>query len=242
MGRRVRKKMQAVKSIWLMSFTDLVTLLMTFFVLLLSMSSIDSAVLSRISAQMRGLSPIGLNGPGRIPERIELIVKALKDPKNVLLKQKRFKDLLFPVDSLPPEISSGDLEENLRILEHPEGVVIVLTEGLLFAPGSAALEEKGKRLLDVLTPVIFRVNADTNISGHSGYPSEDGTDGYELSFRRAAVVLEHFLQAKIPPDRFSVSGYGPDKPMAPDTGVAGQEQNRRVEILLKTTPRVGRYI
>ena len=227
---------------WLVTFSDLMTLLLTFFVLLLSMASMDTTVLTRISAQMRSLAHMPLSGPGRTPERIEMIVKMLKDPANILQKKDRLKDLLFPRDVLPAELSYNDVANNITILQHPEGVVIVLTEGLLFGPGSAALDSTGKKLLDVLTPVMHAVNADANISGHTGPGQGDGTDLYRLSFLRGSTVLEHFLQNQLKPDRFSVSGYGPDKPMLPNDSEQNRRQNRRVEILLKTTPRVGSYI
>lgn len=236
MARR-KKKGGGGGAAWLVTFSDLMTLLLTFFVLLLSMASMDTTVITRISAQTASLSPIPRSGPGRVPERIQMIVKVLKDPYNVLEKPNRLKDLLFPVDILPKEISHSELEKNLEILAHPEGVVIVLTEGLLFAKGTHALNSAGKKLLDALTPVIQTVNADVNISGHTDPGAETGADSYELSFMRAAGVLEHFLQVHLPPDRFSVSGYGPDKPLFP----GGDSKNRRVEILIKSTPRVASY-
>ena len=240
MARR-KKKSEEGGAAWLVTFSDLMTLLLTFFVLLLSMASMDTTVITRISAQTQSLSQIPQSGLGRVPERIQILTRILKDPYNILEKRNRIKDLLFPLDRLPKEISSSDLDKNLSILEHPEGVVIVLTEGLLFREGSAMLDQKGKTLLDLLTPVIHQVNADVNISGHSDAAGEGG-DGYELSFLRAAGVLEHFLQVPLPADRFSVSGYGPDKPMFSNADSEGRQKNRRVEILLKTTPRVGSYI
>jgi chemotaxis protein MotB len=239
MARREKKKQESGAA-WLVTFSDLMTLLLTFFVLLLSMSSMDVPVITRITAYMRSLSPLDESGSGRIPERIQLAVKMLKDPYNILNKKNRVKDLLFPLDLLPKELSSSVLEKNIAILEHPEGVVIVLTEGLLFARGSAELDAVGKKLVAVLTPIMHAVNADINISGHTDDTAEDGN--YELSFMRALMVMEQLLQAKIPPDRFSVSGYGPDKPMYANDTEEGQAKNRRVEILIKTAPRIGSYI
>ena len=241
MARRKKKGGGGGGAAWLVTFSDLMTLLLTFFVLLLSMASMDTTTITRISAHMKSLSPMPIAGPGRLPQRLEVAVKVLKDPDNILNKKDRLKDLLFPLDILPKELSFSDLEKNLQILQHPEGVVIVLTEGLLFDEGSALLGSVGKKLLDVLTPVIHAVNADVNISGHSALAG-DGQDVYDLSFLRAAAVLEQFLQSQIRPDRFSVSGYGADKPMYSNESAEGRRQNRRVEILLKTTPRVGSYI
>lgn len=250
MARRKRKSSGGGEGgAWLVTFSDLMTLLLTFFVLLLSMSSMDTTVITRITSHVRSISPIALSGPGRLNERISLVVASLKDPLNIINKQKRIKDLLFPQDVLPPDITFGELDKNLSLLAHPEGVVIVLTDSLLFASGASTLGNSGKKLLDQLTPVMHALNADINISGHTSLDLEQfglaNSGAYnsndELSFLRAASVLEHFMQAKMAPQRFSVSGYGSDKPLFPNETIEGQRKNRRVEILVKTTPRIGRY-
>jgi chemotaxis protein MotB len=227
----------------MVTFSDLVTLLMTFFVLLLSMSSMDATTLARISSFAKGPSLVSAgSSTGRVPERIEIVTALLKDPRNVLEKTNRIKDLLFPRDVLPPELSRGQLEENLAVLAHPEGVVIVLTEELLFAPQSAALDARGEALIDILTPVILSVNADTNISGFTDSTPAKGMSNDDLSALRALSVLERFLHGGVQADRFSISGYGSDKPLHPNDAPEGRRKNRRVEILLKTAPRVGSYI
>lgn len=242
MARRKKKGGGGEGAAWLVTFSDLMTLLLTFFVLLLSMASMDTTTITRISTFAKGTSSIDLSGPGRVPERVELLTPLLKDPRNMQDKLQRIKDLLFPLDVLPKDISKGDLEKNLSILEHPEGVVIVLTDSLLFAEGSPILDEKGKKLIDVLTPVIHAVNADVNISGHTDTTPGRSMSNDDLSALRAMSVLERFLQAGMRADRFSISGYGPDKPMFPNDTSDGRRQNRRVELLVKTTPRVGSYV
>ena len=240
MARVKEKKQVDRRQGWLITFADLMTLLIVFFVLILTMSTMDTSVITRISSRTASLSPIMLSGPGRVPERIQIIVATVRDPFNVMEKRNRLKDLLFPLDVLPKELSPGELERNLEILAHPEGVVIVLTDGLLFAEGTHTLDSVGKALLDVLIPVILAVNADLNISGHTDVG--EGRDSYDLSFMRAASVLEHFLQARLAPDRFSISGYGPDKPLFTNDDPESRRKNRRVEILVKSTPRVGGYL
>lgn len=241
MARRKKKDGGGGGAAWLVTFSDLMTLLLTFFVLLLSMASMDTTVISRISAKDRSLSPINLSGPGQMPTRIEdIALLLLKDPENVLLKQKRLKDLLFPHEILPPDISASELDQNLEILAHPEGVVIVLTDALLFIKDSSTLRPGAGKLLDELTPVMWRLNVDVNISGHTSFDELSGP-AYELSFSRAAMALERFLQSKLPPDRFSISGYATDKPLYPKDSPQ-DAKNRRVEILLKTTPRMAGYV
>ncbi len=226
---------------WLVTFSDLMTLLLTFFVLLLSMASMDTTTITRISSFSNSLAPIQHSGASRMSDRVKLVIDLVRDHDNLLLQNDRIKDLLFPDDIFPPEMNVADVKANVSILQHPEGVVIVLTDGLLFAEGSAEPDARGRALLDALTPVIHGVNADVNISGHTDSTPQPPPGNDELSARRALAVLERFLAGKVPPDRFSISAYGPDKPMYANDTPEGRRKNRRVEILLKTAKRLARY-
>jgi chemotaxis protein MotB len=226
---------------WIVTFSDLMTLLLTFFVLLLSMSSMDRTMLSRVSPMTSNASPISHSGRGRVPDRIRLLLQMLRDQENIREQLERIKDLLFPNDILPPELSPGKLADNLRVLAHPEGVVIVLTEGVLFPAGGHALDAPAQKLLSALTPLFQHSSADISISGFTDDATPPGTDPFVLSGQRAMSVLEYFLQQKLKPSRFSISGYGPLRPLEPNTGAAGRARNRRVEILLKTVQWLGRY-
>ena len=228
---------------WLVTFSDLMTLLLTFFVLLLSMSSMDRARLTRISASLDKHSVISHSGSGRIPDRIIEIAQMIQEPETLLEKRDRIKDLLFPNDILPPELPAGKLEENMRILANPEGVVIVLSEGILFNAEAYALSPTGYKLMEALLPFLHYVTADVNIAGYTD-DKENRPDmsNYELSGKRAMSILAYFLQNKLPAPRFSISGYGAERPLEPNTSERGRAQNRRVELLVKTTQWVGRYL
>lgn len=240
---RKKKKGEAVKTAWLITYADVMTLLLTFFVLLLSMSSMDTPLLARITVTRDDISPIAHAGRGRVPDKIQLLLEMVQDPAAITDNRDRIKDLLFPNEILPKELTPGTLEENLRILAHPEGVVIVLNEGVLFDPGAYALTPSGKGLLHGLVPFLHYTAADVNIAGHTDDTEEaTGMDKHELSGRRALSVLEFFLQEKFPASRFSVSGYGPDKPLEPNTSEKNRKANRRVEILVKTSQWLGRYL
>ncbi|WP_353119530.1 flagellar motor protein MotB [Nitratidesulfovibrio sp.] len=292
---------------WLLTYSDLVTLLLTFFVLLLSMSSMNRVTLSRIGSHFGEAGEQASGVTGTVPERIRLLEPLLARPAQVYAHQREIKELLFPGAELPPGIDRSTLDKNLRILEHPEGVVLALTDDLLFAPGQWQLREAARPLLGMLAEVLEYVTADVAVAGHSdprteGAPvmeqssAEGGPGGgagaatgdaagYELAGRRALTVLEYFVQRKLDPARFSVAGYGPDRPSlagqppapgapgAPGalgaagaasggrvsgnqaagegqdaaggpgaaTGSDDPDRNRRVEILVKTTPRLGGY-
>lgn len=226
---------------WLITFSDLTTLLLTFFILLLSMSSMDTTVLAKVNVFMNNLSVLTYQGAGRIPQHIRLLIELLEDPFAVMEKENRIKDLLFPDDLIPPEISRSTLMENLSILQRPEGVAMVLTEQLLFAPGSAELTPTARKLLLRVGEVLSFATSDVYISGHTDSAPGGRMDNFTLSTERALSVLGVFVEHGLPQQRFSVAGYGPEMPMGSNDNEAGRAKNRRVEILLKTRNPIAGY-
>lgn len=229
-------------ALWLVTFSDLVTLLLTFFVLLLTMSSMDKAVLTRVTLHTADLGVLEKRGSGRASAVDPLITPLLENPWEVMDKKQRLKDLLFPKDELPEEISKSELDQNLKILAKPDGVALVFTDKLLFAPGSTELSEDGKELIDLLVPVMTEHNAPINVAGYTD-PGEGVADPFAVSGDRALSVLTFLVQAGVPNNRFSLSAYGGEVPVVDERGrvVEDAALNRRVEILLKTARPIGGY-
>lgn len=242
MARKKKQSAGVAGDGWLVTFGDLVTLLLTFFVLLLSMSSMDKSVLTKITFFTDDLGVLSNKSAGRIPPRIRMIIDALEKPWEILDKEQRLKDMMFPEDVIPPEINRSTLMENLRILERPEGVALVLSDKLLFPEGGAELSPAARQLLDAVAQVLLYTAAPVNIAGYTDDVGGGAEYNYILSGRRSLAVLRHFLEVGQPDERFSVSGYGPNWPIGDNKTEAGRAANRRVEILLKTTPWLGAYV
>lgn len=234
------RKKQKIKLVgdpaWLVTFSDLVTLLLTFFVLILSMSSMDRSVLTKINLFEHEIGMTTSRGAGRIPTRIRMLIELLENPTDLLLKQNRIKDLLFPDEILPQEISRSTLNENLSVLERPEGVALVLNDKLLFAPDSSQLTQAAIKILAAVSDVLSATIANVTISGYTDNGEGSEVNPYRLSADRALSVLKYFLKSGFKPIRFSASAYGPHDPVASNDTPEGRAQNRRIEIYLKTKP------
>ena len=242
MGRKKKKGGGPVgEGGWLVTFSDLTTLLLTFFVLLLTMSSMDRRVLTKVTLFTQDLGQMEAKGAGKITTRQRLLQELLERPWEVMEKVERIKDLLFPEDVLPPELSRSTLDENLVVLQRPEGVALVLTEKLLFPPGGYVLSKPAKELLGAVAMIFSVTEADVSISGYTDSTPGQEPDNLTLSGLRAMSVLEYFLSLGVPDRRFSVAGYGPFWPIADNDTPEGQAKNRRVEILLRTTPWLAGY-
>lgn len=230
---------------WLVTFVDLMTLLLTFFVLLISMASLTQSSFTEINSFFQPRNFIEIAGPGNIPQRIELIMKALRDLEGLDVNKERIKDLLFPLDMLPDEMDRSTLEKNMEVIKTEQGLAIVMTDKLLFAPGEYALSAENKKFLAPLYDVLLYTDADVNISGHTSNEQLPDVDNYELSGLRALAVLEYFLlkdkSRPLKPRRMSISAYGPDRPLASNDTAAGMAKNARVEIVLKSEQALSPY-
>ncbi len=242
MARRTKTQpAQRGAPLWLITFSDLMTLLLSFFVLLMSMTSLSQSSITQVNAWIAPNNFIERQGLGRIPERVTALMELLKDPAHVDVNLERIKDLLFPYETLPEEVNKSTLEENLKVMETPEGLVISLNDRLLFPSGQYTLDERAEKILSSLVDVLRYTDMDINIAGYTDNEPNAEMSNYELSGRRSLSVLEYFLQNKVRPERFSVSGYGPDKPVADNSLESGRAANRRVEILLKNEVWLGSY-
>ncbi|SMP50361.1 OmpA/MotB family protein [Desulfonatronum lacustre] len=219
---------------WLITFSDLITLLLTFFVLLLSMSSMDRQVVMDAATFFRGdMGVLSKQTAGRIPTRVEEVMKLLERPWEFRDSEQRIRDLLFPDDVLPREIPRSTLDENLKLLERPEGVAILLTDELLFPLGGHELTDPAKRLLEVLAPLVLYVHNVVNVSGHTDSLPGRTMDNDTLSALRAMAVLEVLLLSGVPDAKLSVSAYAERMPVGDNRIPEGRALNRRVEILFK---------
>ena len=246
MARVRRRRVSAPGSIWLITFADLITLLLTFFVLLLSMSSLTQTAFQQVGSFLQPRNFISYSGSGNVPQRIQLILEELQEPENAEENKQRIKDLLFPLDVLPDEMDRKRAMDNVELLFTEEGVVIVMTDSLLFGTEEYELSAANKKFLTPLYDVLLYSNQDINISAYTDNQEHGDIGNYELSALRALSVLDYFLYEvnindALEPNRISLSAYGPDRPLADNATAAGRAKNRRVEILLKNEQWLGVY-
>ncbi len=243
MAKREKKESKKGDSqAWLVTFSDMMTLLLTFFVLLLSMSTLDKEVI-KIAFQGFGgkVAFLMSTDAGRIPTRISVAREMLENPWDILEKPDRIKDLLFPDEIMPNYINKSTLLKNIEILNRPEGVVIVLSDKIVFQSGSTKLTPYAKQILEQVSYLIQLMNAPVNISGHTD-DTGSRKRNFEISYLRAISVLQFFLNKKMNPSFFSISAYGPDRPLVPNTSNTNRAKNRRVEILIKNRPHSKTYL
>ncbi len=224
---------------WLTTFNDLVTLLMVFFVLVFSTSSIDNTVLKEFSGALQ--SGFGVLRQGR---QAPVQVVDLEQP----IEQQDSSPRPATTDNLHP--SSGHTEEvahriqalndmeGIQVTSSDQGIHITLEGNILFDFGKADLYPQSAALLTRIADAIRDMNLSVRIEGHTDnvpiqtrrYPSN-----WELSTARAVQVLRHFVEREsLAPDRFSAVGYGDARPRYANDTAEQRSRNRRVEVILVT--------
>ena len=220
---------------WLVMFSDLITLLLTFFVLLLSMSSLDKSIVKQVFAIFLDKPAFFVEkASGKITYRFKVLREIIARPFELLDNEQRIKDLLFPDEILPREISRSTLERNLRVLKKPEGIALVLTDKLLFPLGKTELTPAAEKILQQIATLVSLWPAPVNIAGYTDNIPGRTRDNYEIAAERALSVLTFFVKQGVKAVRLSVSAYGPNFSLTDNVTEQGRAQNRRVEILLKT--------
>lgn len=203
---------------WLITYSDLMTLLMTFFVLLFAMSTIDPVKLEQF-----GDSVGEALGKKKEAQKFSL-AEIYKEVVNVIEEEK--------------------LKDVIEVETSPRGVAIKIPSEISFSSGSADLDPRIFPILNKFEPMIKKSIFPIAIEGHTDnvpmvsdiYPSN-----WELSSARASQVVRYFIDLDIPSDRFQAIGYGYTRPRAPgrtieEANSTGERrsQNRRVEIFFLT--------
>lgn len=218
---------------WLASFGDLMSLLLCFFVLLLSMSTMDAKKLEAAIGSLSGA--LGVLEGGRRPdvaaEQNEEFHSAAKLPTTDI--QSKFQQTVKSINELLH--ASGSPEVSFE--ESEDGFIIRLPASLLFEKGKATLQNDDAILfLRRISMVIDKLPEDivANVIGHTDNQTPDSLSIYknnwELSSARAMSVVDELIKNGVNPKKLMASAKAEFEPFAPNTTEQGREKNRRVEI------------
>ncbi len=218
---------------WMITFSDLVTLLMTFFIVLVSMASLTD-VYKRKVALGSVSGTFGTGAPG-LDDLTTADVQDRVDPGPINL----FKDLSPVKERLWQEPDTDLRFESNRFVQR-----LSMDADALFAPGSAELTDKGRGLLDRVRPVVAGSSYPLGLTGHAGEGLDEfGPDflqrpqgavdfSWELSLARVMVVYRYFLESGIDAQKLRVEAFGRFRPRVGAGVRDGRQSNRRVEITL----------
>lgn len=254
-----RKKKQEEASpgspAWMSTFSDLMNLLLCFFVLLFSMSTMDVQKLQQVAASFSedfsifsgGASAIGdgiliSNGVSQLNQLDDYINSTGKaadsDTNNNELEEFEEKQLAESeqlAEQIEESVDESQFANEIDVDFTSQYVSLTLNGALLFDSGSAELREEAKPLLDKIGQLLTRYAKSTiEIEGHTdNVPIHNAkyADNNELSSFRALSVFNYFMDTTfLDPAKIKHSGRGEYVPVADNSTPEGRAQNRRVEI------------
>ena len=239
MARRRKPEEHENHERWLVSYADMVTLLMVFFIVLYASSQINVSkykAIQEAAADSLGAGPTdtdqvtaAVNKGGTAQEGPIVVTKpgkdAVENPNEELL------------DELQEEVEQAGLKSTVQVYEDARGVVVYFTDRVLFEPGRADVLPAGSAVLRRLSPILADTEHPVVVEGHTDnrpistarFPSN-----WELSTTRATQVLRTLLGGGVPPTALAAAGYADTHPKAPNATAGGRQKNRRVEVVIVT--------
>jgi len=221
---------------WLLTYADMITLLMAFFIMLYSMSILNLNKFRQVAISIRsgfagltegqGRSVMGSSGQFSVKPS-PIVGETMGVPWQVVQRIQRF-------------VKEHNLQKAIRLRMDERGLVVSLvTDKVLFARGQADLSPAATRIIDGLAATVKQISNQIRVEGHTcdlAVASNKYPSNWELSTARATTVVRHLIeQDEIPPERLSAAGYADSKPLVPNTNETNRSLNRRVDIVILRT-------
>ena len=216
---------------WMTTFSDMVTLLITFFVLLISMSSMDAKALKEMfgffNEVMGPLEYAEIQEIQGLPTLFETV-----PPKVFIDSLSLNRNILNSLEKKGIASLQGRGKDILEVRESNRGLAVLINGDVLFTKGSEKISDDAAVILSSVAQVLKETDSTISIEGHTDNQG-DTKELYRLSLRRSVNILNYFVYISgLSPTRFGVAGYGPTRPIAANATEQGRSKNRRVEIVL----------
>ncbi|NOY10067.1 MAG: flagellar motor protein MotB [Spirochaetes bacterium] len=232
-----RKKCQEGAPDWLLTYGDMTTLLLTFFIMMFTTATIDGSELRMILAAFQGLGSLMGGNTLEVGKLAELGNTIMSLPSrqrgSALDKARRMAISLFQ-----PELRT----KKVRIKEDERGLIISLAADSFFKPASAEVDiEKARSVLQKVSNLlssselksyIFRIEGHTDSLPTN--PKGKWPTNWELSTARATNVLHYLVDFGVNENQFQVAGFADTVPLASNDTPEGRAYNRRVDIVVLT--------
>ncbi|AWB46195.1 flagellar motor protein [Paenibacillus sp. CAA11] len=257
MRQRGRKPKQASgdsKDRWMITYADLITLLLIFFVIMYAMSRLDTEKYKEVTESLQATFNSGdsildgskgiqgsmnpsaskaTNQQGKKDSSGTNNAQELSERELAFRKQEtQLQDLMKVIQQY---VKDNKLEDQIFVSDEPKGIAITLSDRFLFDVGKADLKGGSEKTLSKLGSLFAKLDTSISIEGHTDNQpivnSSRYKDNWELSGARALSVLRYFLShTSMSADSFQYAGYADTRPAADNSTEQGRQKNRRVEI------------
>ncbi|HLS66710.1 MAG TPA: OmpA family protein [Pseudogracilibacillus sp.] len=258
--RRTNKNTGAPR--WMVTYSDMVTLVLVFFILLFAMSQIDLVKFESITHSFQSRAVLdflpsaipnddiatdGTGGDGEVgttdkededdesdKEDQEVDVDRIIDQLEEW--EKKADALARLMENVETFLESEDLGDVITATRTEEGVILVLQDSILFDSAEAEILDSGRPFLDEVGGLLQGMSNYVRVEGHTDnrpISTYRYPSNWELSGARAGSVVRYFIEEhSIDEDRFLIAGYGDTRPVVENDGPDNWAKNRRVEIVI----------
>jgi chemotaxis protein MotB len=238
--RKEAAEHEASSERWLLTYSDMITLLMVFFIVMYSMANTDLKKFAQVAVSMQqGFSGMGMgiggkgasamiggkNGGGNSP--------AAAFFKSLPPMQRDFVSISSQLSAFAEQAGlKGQISVNMNM----EGIIISLSNTLVFESGGTELRPESIQSLHEIANILRETTNLIRIEGHTDnlptnnplYPTN-----WELSVARAVTIVRFLIDEEgLKPERLSAAGYGEYRPMVPNSTRANRALNRRADIVI----------
>jgi chemotaxis protein MotB len=246
MARKIRKLEEPKPDLmrWLLTYADMITLLMLFFIILFAMSSLNQAKYSELA---QALSSVFNGGNLTVFDTRNNgcagLLEGVAPGKRIAARQggrasaAGGQSLLRnqALSYLQTLIKAG----KVRVVPTERGFAISLVSDMYFATASATLGAAAYPVLQEVSDFLAQIPNSIEVEGHTDNIPPDQkkwSSNWQLSSERAITILQTLEDYGIPPDRLSATAFGSTRPIQTNDTAEGRAYNRRVDIIIVEQP------
>lgn len=233
---------------WLITYADLITLLMIFFVVMFAMSKVDESKFDSLVVSLQqvfqpsALITLDNAGGAALQPRPEAEDKrnsaddkrtqAARTREAARMEQQQLDELKQRVESF---VQGAGLDGKINVLDTAKGVQITLNDAALFDSGRAELKDSAQQVLGGIAPFLGLVSNPVAVEGHTDnrpIANERYASNWELSSQRAVNVVKFFEVNGVAHNRLQAIGLADTVPLAANDSEVNQASNRRVNLVV----------
>ncbi len=238
---------------WMSTYSDMMTLLLCFFIMLFAMSTVDKNTF-REMAKSLSASLISLNDGSSILENAgttiitidlnqvsqsrgqfrENVVENARDMIVDAEKQRESKIIEDAKEEFRETIEKSGISDRVNVTEEKDFLLLTLESEVFFDSGSAQIRPEGIKVLSALAETLRGIENEILVSGHTDnvpIHTAQFSSNWELSTARATNVVKYFTEVEgLDPTQFTATGNGEFRPVGDNNTAEGRQKNRRIEI------------
>lgn len=237
---------------WLLTYADMITLLLVYFIVLFSLSVVQKqkyealvqalhavlngkgAMVTKVVANKKAPYPLHYAHNGKTQPKSQSQNAATQNKNGTQGQQLVQEKNLY--QQIQAAVDKNHLQQDIRVSMIPYGVQVVFLNGILFPNASSALQPEAIKALTVIGDVVAPIQNSLIVQGFTNslkidtptYPSN-----WNLSVERAATVIDYWRRVySIAPTRFMAEGFGAWAPLASNNTTQGRAENRAAAVVV----------